>query len=530
MWRPVVILAAAGYLLFFNDQGRELGHSLLGQHDLPPIIFLFVALVYWAANTWHSAARDSPPPREWRPRRCSFASLGTSKDKPNGHLIRGDERWLYWPPRLLGVCAHLFAAISLSLAAWNVPRRSPIRFWIRRAAMGAPMAHPEYVVRHRSERAVGHRARNGFCLGGRRDVFTPREGICLGQKSRDCAKGKSGRDRGGCSRFSPVSPMSPAIRITFAGLPPGTICIVLSAMVFLGLIGWSNLTPPLGAGASARERRRTTLDSTGRSRASRWVCLFSPFSSQSSSGRFQPGRGSGLDGCRLFRIRRDPRARQCDRVGDRVCQWAPRSRSNGVESGRRLEPSARAWSRLRSSSASSMRGSIRFIGCGFATAATRPCAGQKANSRRCGEGLVCASKGRLNKRSDGPVPMLIVATAGGGIRAAYWTATVLEKLEDDFADRRAASVLTFSPSAAFRAAASARWISTRPWRDVMRASAARARKAIKKCPRATDFLKEDFLAPALASLVFQDAPSSFLPDFGQGDRGAALRRVRARKR
>jgi hypothetical protein len=43
-----------------------------------------------------------------------------------------------------------------------------------------------------------------------------------------------------------------------------------------------------------------------------------------------------------------------------------------------------------------------------------------------------------------------------------------------------------------------------------------------KCPLATDFLKEDFLAPPLASLIFQDAPSSFLPDFGQGDRGAAL--------
>src|SRR5262249_6338900 len=30
-----------------------------------------------------------------------------------------------------------------------------------------------------------------------------------------------------------------------------------------------------------------------------------------------------------------------------------------------------------------------------------------------------------------PVPMLIVATAGGGIRAAYWTATVLETLDKD---------------------------------------------------------------------------------------------------
>ena len=55
MWRPIVIVAAAGYLLFFNDQGRELGHSLLGQHDRLPILSLFVALFYWAANTWHSA-------------------------------------------------------------------------------------------------------------------------------------------------------------------------------------------------------------------------------------------------------------------------------------------------------------------------------------------------------------------------------------------------------------------------------------------------------------------------------------------
>ena len=36
---------------------------------------------------------------------------------------------------------------------------------------------------------------------------------------------------------------------------------------------------------------------------------------------------------------------------------------------------------------------------------------------------------------EGPVPMLVVATAGGGIRAAYWTATVLERLEADFKDQ-----------------------------------------------------------------------------------------------
>jgi hypothetical protein len=44
MWRPVVILCAAGYLLFFNDQGRELGISLLGENYGWPLFFLFIGL------------------------------------------------------------------------------------------------------------------------------------------------------------------------------------------------------------------------------------------------------------------------------------------------------------------------------------------------------------------------------------------------------------------------------------------------------------------------------------------------------
>ena len=31
MWRPLVLLGVAGYVLFFNDQGRELGISLMGE-------------------------------------------------------------------------------------------------------------------------------------------------------------------------------------------------------------------------------------------------------------------------------------------------------------------------------------------------------------------------------------------------------------------------------------------------------------------------------------------------------------------
>ena len=120
--------------------------------------------------------------------------------------------------------------------------------------------------------------------------------------------------------------------------------------------------------------------------------------------------------------------------------------------------------------------------------------------------------------------MVIVATAGGGIRAAYWTATVLEKLagdfetQDGFKEQRGLRPYLFAISgvsggsvgaAAFDAALAERDEHT-------------CRAGDAACPLATKFLTADFLAPALANLVFVDAPSSFLPDFGQSDRGTAL--------
>ena len=44
-------------------------------------------------------------------------------------VLKGDERWLLWLPRLLGVFAHLFAAINLSLAAWHQPAPSDWSWW-----------------------------------------------------------------------------------------------------------------------------------------------------------------------------------------------------------------------------------------------------------------------------------------------------------------------------------------------------------------------------------------------------------------
>ena len=125
---------------------------------------------------------------------------------------------------------------------------------------------------------------------------------------------------------------------------------------------------------------------------------------------------------------------------------------------------------------------------------------------------------------EGPVPMLIVATAGGGIRAAYWTATVLERLEADFKDQGGVRPYLFAISGVSGGSVGATaFDAALRKRDENQCMA--VNQATRRARSRRTFLKEDFLAPAVASLVFMDAPSSFLPDLGSG-----RSRLGARKR
>jgi hypothetical protein len=98
----------------------ELGVSLMIDDDGKlRFVFLFLALIYWGLNNWRSARLGIYAALE-------NGDLGVvpahpTPDKPNRRVVDGKDRWLFWPPRLLGVCAHLFAAINLSLAAWRQP-------------------------------------------------------------------------------------------------------------------------------------------------------------------------------------------------------------------------------------------------------------------------------------------------------------------------------------------------------------------------------------------------------------------------
>src|SRR6516165_6005819 len=94
--------------------------------------------------------------------------------------------------------------------------------------------------------------------------------------------------------------------------------------------------------------------------------------------------------------------------------------------------------------------------------------------------------------------MLIVATAGGGIRAAYWTATVLEKLARDFEKEGGVRPYLFAISGVSGGSVGATaFDAALAQRDENQCAAGDA-----TCPLATTFLTADFLAPALASLFF----------------------------
>jgi hypothetical protein len=95
MWLPISVMAVAACLLFFNDQGRELGLSLMDT-DLVRLSALALVLIYWALSAWLSAR------------------LGLSRVFPEPEQ---QQTLMFWGPRLVGVLAHFLAAWSLSSAA-----------------------------------------------------------------------------------------------------------------------------------------------------------------------------------------------------------------------------------------------------------------------------------------------------------------------------------------------------------------------------------------------------------------------------
>lgn len=127
----------------------------------------------------------------------------------------------------------------------------------------------------------------------------------------------------------------------------------------------------------------------------------------------------------------------------------------------------------------------------------------------------------LQRHGDGtaPLPVVMVATAGGGIRAAYWTATVLAAAEDELRAREPTARFAehlFAVSGVSGGSVGAAFY-TAALRDL--GAAAPKGAALRET------LSSDFLGPAIVGLMYQDLAQTFLPVPVLEGRGAILERA-----
>jgi hypothetical protein len=134
-----------------------------------------------------------------------------------------------------------------------------------------------------------------------------------------------------------------------------------------------------------------------------------------------------------------------------------------------------------------------------------------------------------------PHPLFVVSAAGGGIRAAYWTATVLARLQDlnpAFADHTL--LISGVSGGSLGSLVFANLIDTTPpggdWRG---RHASFGGRASRECPYpqhapgkyqalAATILARDFLAPTAASMLYGDFLARLLPYSLLSDRAEAL--------
>jgi heme exporter protein D len=516
MWRPLALAVLGAFLLFFNDQGRELGVSLMIDgagwfHLVFLFAMLFLALLYWSFNNWNSARLGVGAALDKGV--LGVVPLHPLLEKPDARVIGENERWLFWLPRTLGVCAHFFAAINLSLAAWSQPDFVRESLLIRLLAWTAPLAiavftglvyiFDRYAL---SKRTAGEES--GAKWAAARVGSLTGAGLLL-LAIAILAFVNFHSDSGVWARFL-----------------WGTFTLSLSAFAFLIIVSFLRRGDVLGVNASEDDRRRDNLiEATSLAHWTFWlfvptvvvvvlVWFWAPFVGQAVGSMVVAyfALGAVLATINAFELAiaklvklgwfgegANPRAVGAYSVAAlialgllnawlhpfhrvRLCDGAdcaaPTSAAAYIhEPDRRpsVEDAAKAWYE---------QAKAAFL---------------KAHGGRMAE----------NER----VPMVVVATAGGGIRAAYWTARVLEKLKEDLGSNGLRPYL-FAISGVSGGSVGAM---------AFDAALAKADESpCETCTPATDFLTEDFLAPTLAAGIFKDLPASFLPDLWQDDRGAAL--------
>jgi len=108
------------------------------------------------------------------------------------------------------------------------------------------------------------------------------------------------------------------------------------------------------------------------------------------------------------------------------------------------------------------------------------------------------------RSGPGPHPVIVIAADGGGIRAAYWTASVLARLEEE---QPGLGCQVFAISSISGSSLGAT-VYAGLLAELDNACGTHARSLL---PKVRGFLGRDFLAPVLAGLFFPDLLQRFLP-------------------
>ena len=489
MWLPTVVIAGAVYLLFFNDQGRELSIGLMDRNQKG--FFLGLALIYWALNNWLSA-------------KIGLAKHFSTPEK--------DQLLLFWGPRILGVCAHLVAACSLAAAAWKQPDLQGVRgLWL---VVAAPVAivlatifawllDKAYISQRYQpqERSLARKLMVGVGVI---------ELLLLGVL------------------------ISAVVNNEQPGLTLAALWITASALFFLIVISLLRRKAPLGKNATAAARkqdqdaeRRFTVICTlalafvmvvATAAIWKWPMHIGHFFGSLTVACFAFGAFLAL--ANVLELLATLLTERANRFGYNVQQhavWAMMICFLLLPA--LLASLSHPFHRVRLCTDTDKCTAIAATGWA-ATPDKRPSVAEAANA------WYAQAEPVYHALHPGePVPMLIVATAGGGIRAAYWTATVLEQLERDLRWNRLARSSADKPPTENLLRNLLFAISGVSGGSVGAAAYAAAVHVHEDSGaevKPTAYLQQDFLAPGIAAMVFIDGPANLLPDFGQIDRGEAL--------
>lgn len=495
MWLPILVIAVAGFILFVNDQGREFGVGLMDSDDYHKAPFLAATLIYWALNNWLSAR----------------LGLARHFDRPTN-----DQGYVFWGPRLIGVCAHLFAALSLAFAIYFQPDpKTPGIDWLLVLAAPVTIVLATLFAWFLDWGLVSRR------FAGTRKI--PRIGIFL-----TLLVGAELWRRLFLRWSDAVSASSPQ-----AGLIFTAFCISLSALVFLSAISVLRRGKPLGNEATDEE-----LDND--SQAERSLTLFCVLGLGALMiigtvaiwlwpmpiGQFF---GSLTITCFAFG--------SFLALANLVDLFTSTLAGFGRTAGFDVRPRSILGVLLAIIVLPALV--VSYI---QPAHKVRLCEGECAGADELKDALVQSPENRPNLEQAAlawygqaerayhsvhpkseAVPMFVVATAGGGIRAAYWTATILQTMDKDLAVPPIANAPDTRPKNLMRNLLFA--ISSVSGGSVgaaAYAAAVRNHEINQAAVTPTDFLKQDFLAPGVAAMVFIDSLSSFLPDMGEIDRGEAL--------